>query len=48
MEDDDDPADLSTPWIKCVSGQWLVQYLEGNPHTIVNGFRHAGIYDALG
>ena len=41
MEDDDDPVELSTPRMKCVSGQWLVQlyeYLEDNP----------GIYDALG
>ena len=51
MEDDDDPVELSTPRMKCVSGQWLVQlyeYLEDNPHIIVHGFRHAGIYDALG
>ena len=34
MEDNDDPVDLSTLWMKCVSGQWLVQlyeYLEDNP-----------------
>ena len=51
MVDDDEPVDLSTPHIKCVSGQWLVQlyeYLGDNPQIIVHGFRHAGIYDALG
>ena len=51
MEDDDDPVELSTPRMKCVSGQWLVQlyeYLGDNPQIIVHGFRHAGIYDALG
>ena len=51
MEDDDEPVDLSTPRMKCVSGQWLVQlyeYLEDNPQIIVHGFRHAGIYNALG
>ena len=51
MEDDDDPVDLSTPRINCVSRQWLVQlyeFLEDNPHIIVHSYRHAGIYDALG
>ena len=51
MVDDDEPVDLSTPRMKYVSGQWLVQlyeYLEDNPQIIVHGFRHAGIYDALG
>ena len=51
LEDDDEPVDLSTSWMKCVSGQWLVQlykYLEDNPQIVVHGFRHAGIYDALG
>ena len=45
LEDDDDPVDLSTPWMKCVSGQWLEQlyeYLEDNPHI------YAGIFNALG
>ena len=51
VEDDDEPVDLSTPRMKCVSGQWFVQlyeYLEDNPQIIVHGFRHAGVYDALG
>ena len=51
MPDDDEPVDFSTPQIKCVSGQWLVQpyeYLEDNTQIIVHGFRHAGIYDVLG
>ena len=26
----------------------LYEYLEDNPQIIVHGFRHAGIYDALG
>ena len=51
MEDDNEPADLSTPRMKCVSGQWLVQlyilYLEDNPQIVVHDVRHAGIYDAL-
>ena len=51
MEDNYDPVDLSMPRMKCVSGQWIVnlyEYLEDNLHTIVHGFRHSGIYDALG
>ena len=51
MEDDDEPVDLSMARMKCLSGQWLVQlyeYLEDNPQIIVHGFRHCGIYDALG
>ena len=28
LEDDDEPVDLSTPRMKCVSGQWLVQLYE--------------------
>ena len=38
MEDDNSPADLSTPQMKCVSGQWLVQldkYLEDNLQIVV-------------
>ena len=51
MEDDDKPVDLSMTRMKCMSGQWLVQlyeYLEDNPQIIVHGFKHSGIYDALG
>ena len=47
----DEPVDLSTLRVKCLSGQWLVQqyeHLEDNPQIIVHGFRHAGIYNALG
>ena len=50
LEDDDEPVDLSTARMKCVSGKWIVQlyeHLEDNPHIVVHGFRHAGIYDAL-
>jgi len=36
--------------MKCVGAGWLVklyEHLENNPHIIVNGFRHAGIFRAL-
>ena len=49
MEDNDEPVELSTPQMKCVSSQWFVQlyeYLEDNPQIIVHVFRHA--YDSLG
>lgn len=39
------------PGMKCVSGQWLVQlyeYLVDISQIIGHGFRHAGIYNALG
>jgi len=50
INDDNMPADLSTARMKCIGGQWIVQafeHLQDNPHIIVNGFRHAGIFDAL-
>ena len=50
IEDDDEPVDLLTARMKCVSGRWIVQlyeHLEDNPQIIVHGFHHAGIYDAL-
>ena len=49
--DDDDPVDLSTVRMKCVGAQWMValyEYLTNNPHVIVHGFRHAGMFAALG
>ena len=48
---DDTPVDMSTSRMKCIGGQWIVQafeHLENNQHIIVHGFRHAGIFDALG
>ena len=48
---DDTPVDMSTSRMKCIGGQWIVQafeHLENNPHIVVHGFRHAGIFDALG
>ena len=49
--DDDDPVDLSTARMKCLGAQWMValfEHLTNNPHIIVNGFQHAGIFTALG
>ena len=50
--DEETPVDLSTARMKCVGGQWIVQvfeHLQDNPQIIiVHGFRHAGIFDALG
>ena len=37
--------------MKCLGAQWMValyEHLTDNPHIIVNGFRHAGIFTALG
>jgi len=37
--------------MKYVVGAWIVQvfeHLQANPHIIVHGFRHAGVFDALG
>ena len=51
INEDDTPVDLSTARMKCIGGQWIVrafEHLENNPHIIVHGFRHAGIFDALG
>jgi len=42
---DNEPVDLSTARMKCVSGKWM--HLEDNPQRVVRGFCHAGIYDAL-
>ena len=50
-DDDDDPVDLSTARMKCLGAQWMVtlyEHLINNPHAIVNGFRHAGFFTALG
>ena len=48
--DDDDPVDLSIARMKCVGAQWMValyEHLTNNPHVIVHGFQHAGIFAAL-
>ena len=48
---DDDPVDLSTARMKCVGAQLMValyEHLKNNPHVIVHGFQHAGIFAALG
>ena len=37
--------------MKYLGARWIeqaVEYLADNPHNIVSGFRHAGIYAALG
>ena len=37
--------------MKCLGIRWIeqaVEYLADNPHIVVSGFRHAGIYAALG
>ena len=50
ISDEETVIDLSTARMKCVGGQWIVQMferLQDNPQTIVHGFRHAGIFDAL-
>ena len=50
-DDDDLTVDLSTSRMKSVGAKWIVQlyeYLADKPHIIVNGFKHAGIYSALG
>ena len=49
--DDDNPVNLSTARIKCLGAQWMValyEHLTDNPHVIVNCFRHAKIFTALG
>ena len=49
--DDDNPDDLSIARMKWLGAQWMVALYEhstDNPHIIVNGFRHAGIFTALG
>ena len=48
---EDDPVDVSSAQMKCLGARWIeqtVEYLAENPHIIVSGFRHAGIYAALG
>jgi len=49
--DDYDPVDLSAARMKCLGAQWMLQvyeHLADNPQVVVNGFRHAGVYRALG
>ena len=48
--DSEECVDLSTARMKCIGARWLVklyEHLENNPHFIVNGFKHAGIFEAL-
>lgn len=50
-DSEDTTIDLSTATMKSVGGKWMVQlydHLTDNPHIIVHGFRHAGVYIALG
>ena len=49
--DDDEPVDISSARMKCIGGRWLmevIEHLQDNPHIVVNGFKHAGIHQALG
>ena len=49
-EDDNEPVDISTARVMCIRAQWLIEvmeYLEGNPHINVNGFKHASVHQAL-
>jgi len=49
--EDDEPVDVSAARMKCIGGQWfeeVIEYLQDNPLTIVNRFKHAGIHEALG
>ena len=51
INDEDTTVDISTARMKCVGGQWIVQmfeHLQDNPQILVHGFRHAGVFDALG
>ena len=44
------PVDLSAAVLKTVGAKWLVQmheYIQDNPQLIVNGFRKAGIQEAI-
>jgi len=49
--EDDEPVDVLAARMKCVGGQWfeeVIEYLQDNPLTVVNGFKRAGIHEALG
>jgi len=51
IDGEDTVVDISTARMKCIVGEWIVQvfeYLQANPQIIVHGFRHAGVFDALG
>ena len=51
INDEETLVDLSTARMKYLGGQWIVQvfeHLQDSPQIIVHGFRHAGIFDALG
>ncbi len=44
------PVDLSTSRMKCASACWFIrlfEYLENNPHHLVNGFLAAGISQSI-
>ena len=50
-DDDNDPVDLSTARIKYLGAQWMValyEHLTDNPHVIVNGFQHTGVFYCFG
>jgi len=45
-----EPVELSMAVMKEIGAKWLVDmadYISNNPNFIVNGFLHAGIYQAL-
>ena len=49
--DDDEPVDISSARMKYIGGRWfmeVIEHLQDNPHIVVNGFKHAGIHQALG
>ena len=49
--DDDEPVDISSARMKCIGSRWfmeVIEYLQNNPHIVVNGFKHNGIHQALG
>ena len=49
--DDDELIDISSTQMKCIEERWfieVIEHLQDNPHIVVNGFKHAGIHQALG
>ena len=48
--DDDEPLDISPARMQCI-GECLfmevIELLQDNSHIVVNGFKHAGIHQAL-
>ena len=46
-----EPIDVSSARMKSLSGQWLVkafEHIKSHPDILINGFKAAGITDALG